>query len=183
MTIDNPASPGMPSQARLKLPAGALELVIRPDPAGGFEIRLRIDDSADAGVALLPDRFEPELEPGTMTEPGTTIEPGTMTDVEVLTSAGSPSTVAAAGAVGAVEVRAPLVGVFYRRPSPAEPPFVEIGSQVEAGSTLAIVEAMKMMNHIPAPVSGRVVAIGVEDNDVVEFDEVLVAIHPEGSPA
>ncbi|WP_205740933.1 acetyl-CoA carboxylase biotin carboxyl carrier protein [Haloactinopolyspora alba] len=73
-------------------------------------------------------------------------------------------------------VRAPLVGTFYRRPGPDAKPFVEVDDQVEAGQTLAIVEAMKLMNEIRSDRAGRVVAVRPADGQMVEFDEVLVEL-------
>ncbi|PSU54574.1 acetyl-CoA carboxylase biotin carboxyl carrier protein subunit, partial [Photobacterium aphoticum] len=74
------------------------------------------------------------------------------------------------------QVLSPMVGSFYRAPSPDAKPFVEIGQSVNAGDTLCIVEAMKMMNQIEADKSGTVVAILAEDGDAVEFDQPLVII-------
>ncbi|MEZ3501710.1 acetyl-CoA carboxylase biotin carboxyl carrier protein [Pantoea sp. KPR_PJ] len=73
-------------------------------------------------------------------------------------------------------VRSPMVGTFYRTPSPDAKAFVEIGQKVNAGDTLCIVEAMKMMNQIEADKSGVVKAILVESGQPVEFDEPLVVI-------
>ncbi|MGI8650668.1 MAG: acetyl-CoA carboxylase biotin carboxyl carrier protein [Rubrobacter sp.] len=76
-------------------------------------------------------------------------------------------------------VRSPLVGTFYRSPAPNEGSFVEVGQKVEAGQTLCIVEAMKLMNEIPSDVSGEVVEVLVGDADGVEFDQPLFSIRPE----
>lgn len=73
-------------------------------------------------------------------------------------------------------VRSPMVGTFYRTPSPDAKPFCEVGQRVNAGDTLCIVEAMKMMNQIEADKSGVVKAILVESGQPVEFDEPLVVI-------
>ncbi|EMH4163513.1 acetyl-CoA carboxylase biotin carboxyl carrier protein [Pluralibacter gergoviae] len=73
-------------------------------------------------------------------------------------------------------VRSPMVGTFYRTPSPDAKAFIEIGQKVNAGDTLCIVEAMKMMNQIEADKSGTVKAILVESGQPVEFDEPLVVI-------
>ena len=73
-------------------------------------------------------------------------------------------------------VRSPMVGTFYRTPSPDAKAFVEVGQKVNAGDTLCIVEAMKMMNQIEADKSGVVKAILVESGQPVEFDEPLVII-------
>ncbi|MEW7312528.1 acetyl-CoA carboxylase biotin carboxyl carrier protein [Buttiauxella gaviniae] len=73
-------------------------------------------------------------------------------------------------------VRSPMVGTFYRTPSPDAKAFVEVGQKVNVGDTLCIVEAMKMMNQIEADKAGVVKAILVENGQPVEFDEPLVVI-------
>lgn len=73
-------------------------------------------------------------------------------------------------------VKSPMVGTFYRSPSPSSPPFVEVGQQVKAGDVICIVEAMKMMNQIEADKAGTVEAILVEDGEPVEFDQPLIVI-------
>lgn len=73
-------------------------------------------------------------------------------------------------------VKSPMVGTFYRAPSPGAPTFIEVGKTVSVGDTLCIVEAMKMMNPIEADKSGVVEAILVEDGEPVEFDQPLVII-------
>jgi acetyl-CoA carboxylase biotin carboxyl carrier protein len=73
-------------------------------------------------------------------------------------------------------VKSPMVGTFYRAPSPSSPSFVEIGQQVKVGDVICIIEAMKMMNQIEADHSGVVEAILVEDGEPVEFDQALVTI-------
>ena len=73
-------------------------------------------------------------------------------------------------------VKSPMVGTFYRAPSPTSPPFIEVGSQVKAGDPVCIVEAMKMMNQIEADHSGVVEAILVKDGEPVEFDQPLITI-------
>jgi len=73
-------------------------------------------------------------------------------------------------------VTSPMVGTAYRAPEPGAKPFIEVGSTVEAGATLLIIEAMKTMNQIPAPRSGTVVQILFEDAQPVEFGEPLLII-------
>ena len=82
----------------------------------------------------------------------------------------------AASAPAGHQVKSPMVGTFYRSPSPDAAAFIEVGSEVKQGDTLCIVEAMKMMNPIEADASGKVLAILVEDSDPVEFDQPLVVI-------
>lgn len=73
-------------------------------------------------------------------------------------------------------VKSPIVGVFYPASSPESEPYVHIGDQVKKGQVLCIVEAMKVMNEIKAPVDGTVTSILVEHEDLVEFDQVLMMI-------
>ena len=73
-------------------------------------------------------------------------------------------------------VKSPMVGTFYRAPSPSSPPFVEVGQHVKVGDVICIIEAMKMMNQIEADHSGVIEAILVEDGEPVEFDQALVTI-------
>ena len=73
-------------------------------------------------------------------------------------------------------VKAPLVGVFYAAPSPDQPAFVQMGSRVEKGDTLCLIEAMKMMSEVVAPKAGVVKEIFVENGAMVEFDASLFAI-------
>ena len=73
-------------------------------------------------------------------------------------------------------VRSPMVGTFYRSPSPTAAVFVEVGQSVKAGDVLCIVEAMKMMNHIEADKSGVVQSILVDNGQPVEFDQPLFSI-------
>lgn len=73
-------------------------------------------------------------------------------------------------------VKSPMVGTFYRAPSPSSPPFVEVGQQVKADDVICIVEAMKMMNQIQAGRAGVIEAILVEDGEPVEYDQPLVII-------
>ena len=73
-------------------------------------------------------------------------------------------------------LRAPMVGTFYRAPSPGSPPFVEVGDLVKEGDTVCIIESMKMMNHIKADQAGKVEAILVANEEAVEFDQPLITI-------
>lgn len=73
-------------------------------------------------------------------------------------------------------VKSPMVGTFYRSPSPTSAPFVEVGQHVKAGDVICIIEAMKMMNQIEADHAGVVEAILVNDGEPVEFDQTLVTI-------
>ncbi|MHC6227604.1 acetyl-CoA carboxylase biotin carboxyl carrier protein [Pseudomonas sp. X10] len=83
---------------------------------------------------------------------------------------------AAAPKLNGTVVKSPMVGTFYRKPSPTSANFAEVGQTVKKGDTLCIVEAMKMMNHIEAEASGVIESILVEDGQPVEFDQPLFTI-------
>lgn len=80
-----------------------------------------------------------------------------------------------------VAVTSPIVGTFYRSPSPEEPPYVEVGDTVEEGDTVCIVEAMKVMNEVQADADGEIVEICVEDGTPVEYGEDLFRLEPQES--
>jgi acetyl-CoA carboxylase biotin carboxyl carrier protein len=99
-------------------------------------------------------------------------------------AAGHPGPAAPAAEAGPAEpalpsghvLKSPMVGTFYRAPSPGAKPFVDVGSQVKAGDTLCIIEAMKLMNEIEADKAGTVKAILAENGQPVEFGEPLFVI-------
>lgn len=93
-------------------------------------------------------------------------------------AAAAPATAApaAAPAVSGHLVKSPMVGTFYRSPSPGSPSFIEVGKHVKPGDVICIIEAMKMMNQIEADKAGVIEAILVEDGSPVEFDQPLVTI-------
>lgn len=95
--------------------------------------------------------------------------------------AAAPSAPAAeaAPASNLIEVKSPMVGTFYRSPSPDAASYVEVGTKVGKGQTLCILEAMKLMNELEAEVSGVVREICVENAEPVEFGQVLFRIAPE----
>ena len=90
----------------------------------------------------------------------------------------APAPAAPAEEEQGVAVTAPVVGVYYEGPAPGADPFIKVGQQVEKGQTLCILEAMKMMNEIEAPVSGQVVAIEAVPGELVSFGQTLVRILP-----
>ena len=77
------------------------------------------------------------------------------------------------------EIRSPIVGTFYRAPAPDAEPFVQVGSHVTPGTTLCIIEAMKLMNEIQSDVAGTVVKICVENGQPVEYNQLLFLIEPD----
>ncbi|MGA8628588.1 MAG: biotin/lipoyl-containing protein, partial [Pseudolabrys sp.] len=81
-------------------------------------------------------------------------------------------------AAGQVEITAPMVGTFYRAPNPEAPPFVEVGSVVRIGQPLCLIEVMKLFTTINSEVSGRIIQIGAENAELVEYGRALFVIEP-----
>lgn len=96
--------------------------------------------------------------------------------VPATTAAGSTAAEAEAEDGNLLKVVAPMVGTFYRSSSPDNPPFVEVGTRIDSGQTLCIIEAMKIMNEIPSEVQGSVRKILVENGQPVEFGQTLFLI-------
>ncbi len=77
-----------------------------------------------------------------------------------------------------VSIKSPMIGTFYRRPSPDKPIFVEVGDEVSPGKVVCIIEAMKLFNEIESEISGKIVRILVEDASPVEYDQPLFMVEP-----
>ena len=79
---------------------------------------------------------------------------------------------------GLITIKSPIIGTFYRKPSPDKPNFVEVGDSISEGSVLCVVEAMKLFNEIESECSGKIVKILVDDASPVEFDQPLFLVDP-----
>jgi acetyl-CoA carboxylase biotin carboxyl carrier protein len=77
-----------------------------------------------------------------------------------------------------VTIKSPIIGTFYRKPSPDKPVFTEVGSTIAKGDVLCVIEAMKLFNEIESEVSGKIVKILVDDMSPVEFDQPLFLVDP-----
>jgi len=77
-----------------------------------------------------------------------------------------------------IEVKSPMIGTFYRRPSPDKDTFVDVGDMIKEGDVVCVIEAMKLFNEIEAEVKGKIVKFLVEDNTPVEYDQPLFLVDP-----
>ena len=77
-----------------------------------------------------------------------------------------------------ITIKSPIIGTFYRKPSPDKPMFCEVGSNIAKGDVLCVIEAMKLFNEIEAEISGKIVKILVDDMSPVEFDQPLFLVDP-----
>ena len=82
---------------------------------------------------------------------------------------------------GLIPIKSPLLGIFYRSPKPGAPPFIEVGSRVSEDDTVCLVEVMKLYNTVKAGLKGRIVKICAENNQMVEYNQTLFLVEPEGS--
>ncbi|MFY0644451.1 MAG: acetyl-CoA carboxylase biotin carboxyl carrier protein [Bacteroidia bacterium] len=105
-------------------------------------------------------------------------------ETPVATPAASPAPTPAAEAPAAetssnlIEVKSPMIGTFYRRPSPDKQNFVEVGDELQKGQVVCIIEAMKLFNEIESEVNGKVVKVLVDDSQPVEYDQPLFLVEP-----
>jgi len=77
-----------------------------------------------------------------------------------------------------VTIKSPIIGTFYRRPSPDKSPFVKVGDEINVGDTVCIIEAMKLFNEVESEISGKIVKILLDDASPVEFDQPLFLVDP-----
>jgi acetyl-CoA carboxylase biotin carboxyl carrier protein len=85
---------------------------------------------------------------------------------------------AAPAAANTVTIKSPMIGTFYRSPSPDKPVFVNVGDEIKKGQVLCIIEAMKLFNEIESEISGRIVKVLVDDSTPVEYDQPLFLVEP-----
>ena len=92
--------------------------------------------------------------------------------------ASAPATAPAPKADNLITIKSPMIGTFYRRPSPDKPLLADVGTDVAAGKVVCIIEAMKLFNEIESEISGTIVKVLVEDASPVEFDQPLFLVEP-----
>ena len=93
-------------------------------------------------------------------------------------AAEAPAAPAADDTSNFIEVKSPMIGTFYRRPSPDKDPFKDVGDSIKEGDIVCVIEAMKLFNEIESEVSGKIVKFLVEDNSPVEYDQPLFLVDP-----
>ena len=130
-------------------------------------------DLADARSRRLRRSAKPDRSPAPpMTAPATGLPP------TALLMTAPPAAPAAESLGNLVEVKSPMIGTFYRSSGQDKPAFVEVGTTIKTGSTVCVIEAMKLFNEIESEVSGTVVKILVNDSTPVEYDQPLFLVEP-----
>lgn len=144
--------------------------------------------SGAAEVNLETENFKINIKTGTAM--GDQVVPQIISMPQAVPSAPAPAPVAVADAPASVApvaeeddskyitVKSPMIGTFYRRPTPDKPLFVNVGDEIQPGSVVCIIEAMKLFNEIESEVSGKVVKILVDDQTPVEYDQPLFLVDP-----
>jgi acetyl-CoA carboxylase biotin carboxyl carrier protein len=138
------------------------------------ELKLEVDDFRLEVRRNLP----PVVSLPAVLPPTVAAMPSLAAPADVPAAPAAPPPAAAASRSDLLEIRAPMVGTFYRAPAPGDPPFVEIGSRITPGQPICILEAMKLMNELEAELGGEVVEILVENGTPVEYDQVLMRLRP-----
>ena len=143
---------------------------------GDLRIRLK---KATASASATPSRALPSASQTSV--PSTPAHPESMRAEPEPAVAEQAALPAAVRADDLHVIKSPIVGTFYASPNPESGPFVKVGDVVQAGQTVCIIEAMKLMNEIEADISGEVARIMVENGQPVEYGEPLFALRPTGN--
>lgn len=141
---------------------------------GDFELQIRTKDYYKAGKSVPVYQSSQPVQ--VMSE---TVAPSSSQPTVAASTASSTNTETTdiqSVKANLAEIKSPIVGTFYRSPSPDKPAFVKVGDTIEAGSIVCIVEAMKLFNEIESEISGKIVEILVEDATPVEYDQVLFRV-------
>lgn len=147
---------------------------------GDFEIIIQQQSTAEAQILAYP---APQMLPPMMNMQQQ-VPANPATPNESLQAAAAPEASAPSGveqlSSGAqtITIKSPMIGTFYRSPSPDKPSFVNVGDEVENGKVVCIIEAMKLFNEIESEVSGKIVKVLVDDATPVEYDQPLFLVEP-----
>ncbi len=143
--------------------SGATEVKLEMDDV---KITIRTGDSVKTVVQQVP--VVPQMPQ--IAHPQSVIAPNETTNVPTETPPKDDSKY--------ITIKSPIIGTFYRKPSPDKPLFVEVGQIIAEGDVLCVIEAMKLFNEIESEVSGKIVKILVDDSSPVEFDQPLFLVDP-----
>jgi acetyl-CoA carboxylase biotin carboxyl carrier protein len=156
-----------------------VQLITELDGSDFDNVAVEYDD-----ISVRMSRGELPAEPVARQDPAPAAPAAPAPSLQPANPAPAPPETAAPAAPAAapgVAVTSPMIGIFFRSPSPGAAPFVSVGDTVKADSVIGIIEVMKLMNPVHAGVAGTVSSIAAEDAQAVEFGEDLMYIVPEGS--
>ncbi len=145
--------------------------------SGATEVKLEMDDFKIT-IRTTSDAASPEItyvQQAPMAIPQQQAAPQQQQQIAPAASATAP---AADDNSKYITIKSPIIGTFYRKPSPDKPVFVEVGSKIGKGDVLCVIEAMKLFNEIESEYAGKIVKILVDDMSPVEFDQPLFLVDP-----
>ena len=157
-----------------------LKILKMIDESGYDDVRLEVGDFKLHVQKQGAAQHAPSEAPARVASPVSSVAPQQSTAPAAAPPAAAAEEVVPAGMIA---VRSPMLGTFYRAPSPGEKPFVEVGSRVTPDETVCLVEVMKLFNSIKAGVAGRVARILVENGSMVEHAQLLILIEPDTGKA
>ncbi len=143
--------------------------------SGATEVKLEMDDFKitikTTNEASVPEFTYVQQAPTAISQPHATSQPAqSTTDATAVPAADENAKF--------ITIKSPIIGTFYRRPSPDKPMFVEVGTKISKGDVLCVIEAMKLFNEIESEYGGKIVKILVDDMSPVEFDQPLFLVDP-----
>lgn len=150
--------------------------------SGANEVKLETDDikitirTGIAGSAQEPTAFVQQVP--VQAHPMVPQAPAPQAPAQAEPAPEAPSATDETANTDYITIKSPIIGTFYRKPSPDKPAFVEVGSEINKGDVLCVIEAMKLFNDIESEVSGKVVKVLVDDSSPVEFDQPLFLVDP-----
>jgi len=136
---------------------------------GDFKITIKQEHTANPQFATMPQAPMPVQMPQPSQQPAFATQPPAPV---------AEKTTAAPVASNTVIIKSPMIGTFYRSPSPDKPLFVNVGDEIKAGQVLCIIEAMKLFNEIESEVNGRIIKVIADDSSPVEYDQPLFLVEP-----
>ncbi len=144
--------------------------------SGASEVKLEMDDiKITIRTGSESDTTIVHQVPAAIPQAAAPVAPQAPVVTEIKAETGQP---AASDESKYITIKSPIIGTFYRKPSPDKPLFVEVGQTIAEGDVLCIIEAMKLFNEIESEVSGKVVKVLVDDSSPVEFDQPLFLVDP-----
>jgi acetyl-CoA carboxylase biotin carboxyl carrier protein len=148
--------------------------------SGASEVKLEMEDvKITIKTGAENDRVETVYQaPPTVVHAAPTVAPTPAAPVPTAPAEPAAEAPAQTDSDKYITVKSPIIGTFYRKPSPDKPVFVEVGDTVSPGSVMCVIEAMKLFNEIESEVSGKIVKVLVDDSSPVEFDQPLFLIDP-----
>ncbi len=143
--------------------------------SGASEVKLEMDDikitiktGSDNDHAMV---HQVPMQPNQMVQQQAPTQPAVTSQAPTVTTTVSEDS-------KYITIKSPIIGTFYRKPSPDKPVFVEVGTEIKEGDVLCVIEAMKLFNEIESEISGKIVKVLVDDSSPVEFDQPLFLVDP-----